>query len=1440
MDIGVSSETTVVSGVLTTLAPPGELCLIAKGYCGAIIAALLLKLPIKKLFVDLSLMMLYEPLLQGRSVEIESVDRAPQAYFDVGTVVIVHASVDFFTCLHERNVLRSVRWVIWIPNLPSFGLSFKSTSRLTLRAQKECRRFDLSPLLLKHSDYGGATTGRHVLGFSSAFNLGSSSFSPPPNVSRSIRHFWKPAEQLRNPVHLGRRPPALTGDFKRPVNFKDCLRIEGLLPVSHPYSTIVGPSVFFPGQAVRRVLTHVELMSIFDVPSLLLDVFKSSSQWSTTAPMPFMTSISPVIMSSVFRELWGSRGGTGFSSVGAEASTSLESSPGSGPPTHLSDMAFGSGSHHSTLSSADDSADLSSSVSDLCEDSTDSSSTGNSSTDIPDLCDRSFDTSSAGDSFMPRKTEKSPHTVSDHDWEFLDDVSVCTTAAESECTSTGSVSIEVDLPTEEDSRRDPQPTPKSSSDSSFSVSTVSEGGSSLSSSTSIASEATLRTKTSTSSNLPGPTTDTLKSIRDTTIGKKAVKADDAAVPEFLWNDRIHLGDDLQGKKEGLTGFRAFGLQLFRRALYLDCMEYLEMEYGADWRELLKSGKLKERSADGKLTQIGKELDAVRGILWHANETNWFEYLAGSRLHHFRFPIRYRKEARDGTRIYFETEGPSSRQRQPDIPPEMLDQVREKIKKVIKRRYMTRVTTEWDIKSLIKFFAVPKGERDIRMVYDATASGLNAAVWAPTFWLPTINTLVRSLDSSSWMTDRDMGDMFLNFPLHEMARPFAGVDIKPILTGQEAKKYRWYQWVRNAMGFAPSPYNSIKMALIAEEVIRGDRMDVTNPFHWSEVRMNLPGSSTYDPTRSWIMKFRSDGLSACDFFTFVDDERIKGPTEDLTWRAAHTMAAKQAYLGIQDAARKADKCTQQPRAWAGAVVHVTQDEGVCVLTSEEKWTKMKKILKRWHDEIANGAEELDHKEFLSDRGFLVYVTQAYPALVPYMKGFHLTAEMWRGNRDEDGWKLPPAKAAGDKATNSFSSFMSRDEDEAALGYSVRKQMGDSTISYAPPTGRTKPAPRLIEDLKALLLLTSSELPPLRIARPNQVMHVYYGFGDASGSGRGSTLQGFRPSSSTQSTDLKYRVGVWGADVDSESSNFRELCNLVEDLESEAKEGTLNRCEMFLFTDNSTAESAFYKGSSSSKKLHALVLRLHKLTIEHSMLLHLVHVSGTRMIAQGTDGCSRGVLMEGVMAGNDMLSYVDLDKTAVERSPTLLPWIRSWCGHADIKPLTPAEWFQEGHGIIGGHKDKHGVWIPDHEPSNRMHLWAPPPAVADAMLEELLKARHKRTDTYHIIVIPRLMAPRWRRLFHKASDLFFAVDPGNSFWPSDMYEPLFIGIVFPFIPHRPWCLKRAPAMVGMGREMRRLCKEGDVAPGRFLRKLLKLPRWLARVSPSVALGVLHMPG
>jgi hypothetical protein len=44
--------------------------------------------------------------------------------------------------------------------------------------------------------------------------------------------------------------------------------------------------------------------------------------------------------------------------------------------------------------------------------------------------------------------------------------------------------------------------------------------------------------------------------------------------------------------------------------------------------------------------------------------------------------------------------------------------------------------------------------------------------------------------------------------------------------------------------------------------------------------------------------------------------------------------------------------------------------------------------------------------------MVYMTQAYPGMKPYLKGFHLSLETWQGGRDSEGWKLPKQREQGE--------------------------------------------------------------------------------------------------------------------------------------------------------------------------------------------------------------------------------------------------------------------------------------------------------------------------------------------------------------------------------------------------------------------------------------------
>ena len=108
-----------------------------------------------------------------------------------------------------------------------------------------------------------------------------------------------------------------------------------------------------------------------------------------------------------------------------------------------------------------------------------------------------------------------------------------------------------------------------------------------------------------------------------------------------------------------------------------------------------------------------------------------------------------------------------------------------------------------------------------------------------------------------------------------------------------------------------------------------------------------------------------------------------------------------------------------------------------------------------------------------------------------------------------------------------------------------------------------------------------------------------------------------------------------------------------MEKHVREGKLRDCEIFLLTDNLVAETAFYKGSSSNETLFNLVFRLRKVELEGGIILHIIHVSGKRMIASGVDALSKGDTTKGIMKGNSILTYFPFHLGAHQRSKGIVP-------------------------------------------------------------------------------------------------------------------------------------------------------------------------------------------
>ena len=224
-----------------------------------------------------------------------------------------------------------------------------------------------------------------------------------------------------------------------------------------------------------------------------------------------------------------------------------------------------------------------------------------------------------------------------------------------------------------------------------------------------------------------------------------------------------------------------------------------------------------------------------------------------------------------------------------------------------------------------------------------------------------------------------------------------------------------------MGLTSSTYCSCQTALLAKQMIMGDKKEEDNAYHWAHVQENLPFVENYNVSVAHLRKVQTDGHLASEVLQYVDNLRIISFFfMEMAWRSSSQMAKGLCWYGLQDAARKRMRASQQLGAWAGSVV-ITDGDVVTKSIMKERWEKTKDKI-RWlglqagvRDEFTRGnfpgieegviANLIHFKTTEKYIGFVVYVSQTYTSLVPYLKGIYLTLNSWRNGQDVEGWGTP---------------------------------------------------------------------------------------------------------------------------------------------------------------------------------------------------------------------------------------------------------------------------------------------------------------------------------------------------------------------------------------------------------------------------------------------------
>lgn len=149
--------------------------------------------------------------------------------------------------------------------------------------------------------------------------------------------------------------------------------------------------------------------------------------------------------------------------------------------------------------------------------------------------------------------------------------------------------------------------------------------------------------------------------------------------------------------------------------------------------------------------LGVNISKGLMLLGQILQSTWWQWMSGSAPVFWRWNgSKQILAARDGMRIFVQSTLPRSQKgvKLPRFDTDTRKMVASKIETMAAKSYLE----SGSVKTSLHYFAVAKGESDIRVVFDGTSCGLNEALWSQTFSSPLPETPLNCCPSTrGWRT-----------------------------------------------------------------------------------------------------------------------------------------------------------------------------------------------------------------------------------------------------------------------------------------------------------------------------------------------------------------------------------------------------------------------------------------------------------------------------------------------------------------------------------------------------------------------------------------------------------------------------------------------------------------------------------------------------------------